>query len=144
MPYMLEKIRTPRWLKKLIQLGNAKASHSDANKRAYRTSTYRYFWATLAVFIYFLLGSIFLDGGSGSSDNSGIFYLIVGALILGGLAAFLGPRLNEGAERLFPSGRRRQEERRKRSVHRASRPSSRSSGSSHSDESGLPPVKTDS
>jgi hypothetical protein len=140
---MFEKFKTPHWLEKLLELGKPKVSHSDNNKRAYRTSSHRYFWGIAALFIYFLLGAYLLRADAGSSDNNGIIKLVLGALIVGGMAAFLAPRLNEGLERLLPSGRRKQEERKNKSSHRSSRTSRRSSHSSRPDQSESPPVKTD-
>jgi len=156
---MSENRQSPRWLNKLLELGNAKPSRSDVKKRAYRTSSYRFFWGILGIFIYFLFGAYLLNGGSGSSGNSGIFKLLFGAVIVGGLAAFLGPRFNESLEKLFPSGRRKQEESRKKAYHRGAGSSRRHSSDSvaqrhldgkaktpHPDQSEgskPPPVKTD-
>ena len=125
------------WWKKFVKLGNPKPIHSDTNRRAYRTSTYRYFWGLSGLFVYFLLAAYVLGGdGSGSSDNSGIFILIFGALFFGSLGAFFAPRLNEALERLLPSGRRSQEDQlRKKSKSSSSRSSGRSSHSSRSGRS---------
>ena len=48
--------------------------------------------------IYLLFTRAYVLGGndSGLSDNAGINKLLIGALIAGGLAAFLAPRLNKG------------------------------------------------
>ena len=48
--------------------------------------------------IYLLFTRAYVLGGndSGLSDNAGIYKLLIGALIAGGLAAFLAPRLNKG------------------------------------------------
>jgi len=129
---MFKKRQPPHWWKKLVELGNATPRHSDTNKRSYRTSSQRFFWGLAGLFTYFLLGAYVLGGdGSGSSDNVGIYKLLIGALIVGGLAAFLAPRLNEGLERMLPSGRRKQEELKKKQT-RSSRSSQRSSSSSRS------------
>ena len=127
---MLEKLKTSPVLKKLLALGNAKSTYSHASKRAYRSSSNRYFWAVAALFVYFLLGAYLLGGGSGTSGNGGIFKLLFGAMIVGGLAAFLAPRLNEGLQGLLPSGRRNLAEQKKRSSQRRSRSARRSSQSS--------------
>lgn len=127
---MLEKIKTSPVLKKLLALGNAKSHYSDGSKRAYLSSTNRYFWAVAALFVYFLLGAYLLNGGSDSSGNGGIFKLLFGAVIVGGLAAFLAPRLNELLQGLLPSGRRNLAERKKRSSQRRSRSARHSSQSS--------------
>ena len=132
---MFKKRQTPHWWKKLVELGNATPRHSDTNKRSYRTSSQRFFWGLAGLLAYFLLGAYVLGGdGSGSSDNVGIYKLLMGALIVGGLAAFLAPRLNEGLERMLPSGRRKQEELKKKQggSSRSSRRSGRSSSSSRS------------
>jgi len=130
---MFNKRQSPHWLKKLLELGKAKPSHSDVKKRAYRTSSQRFFWGLAGIFAYFLMGVYLLGGGSGSSDNSGIFSLIFGAIIVGGLVAFLAPRLNDGIERLLPSGRRKQEDLKKKQARRS--PSSQRSSRSGSIDS---------
>jgi hypothetical protein len=105
---MFEKPSTPTWLKNLLALGQVKKRSSDTGKHAYRTSFYRYLWALVFIFIYFLLVVYRLNGDdSGSSDNSGIYKLLVGAVIFAFLGAFFAPRLNERLEALTPSGRRR-------------------------------------
>jgi len=126
----LEKLKTSPVFKKLLALGNAKSTYSDGSKRPYRSSSNRYFWAVAALFVYFLLGAYLLDGGSVSSGNGGIFKLLSGAVIVGGLAAFLAPRLNEILQGLLPSGRRNLAERKKRSSQRSSRSARRSKQSS--------------
>jgi hypothetical protein len=138
---MSAKRPLPTWLKSLMELGKPRVSHSDTNRRAYRTVYYRYFWGLSFLSLYFLLGAYILGGdGSGSTDNGGIFKLLFGALLAGVLGAFFAPRLNESLEKLLPSGRRNQEDlkrchssgrssssRRSRSEHRSS-----SQESSHS------------
>ena len=129
---------SPLWWKRLLELGNPKVRHQEVNGRAYRTVTYRYFWGIAAVFFYFLLCAYGLGGdGAGSSDNSGILILILGAVVMGGLGAFFAPRLNEALERLLPSGRRKKEEHIQRKSHRSRSKSSGTGtrserGSSHS------------
>ena len=109
---MFEKPSTPTWLKNLLALGQVKKRSSDTGKRAYRTSFYRYLWALVFIFIYFLLVVYRLNGDdSGSSDNSGIYKLLVGAVIFAFLGAFFAPRLNERLEALTPSGRRSKHDR---------------------------------
>ena len=103
---MTEKRSTPTWLKNLLALGQAKKRASDTGKRAYRTTFYRYMWALVFIFIYLLLMAYGLNNDSGSSDNSGIYKLIIGAVIFAFLGAFFAPRLNERLEMLTPSGRR--------------------------------------
>lgn len=128
---MPEKRPTPLWWKRLLELGNPSHRQSDSKGRAYRTVTYRYFWGLTSVFVYFLLASYLLGGdGAGSSDNSGIYKLILGALLFGFLGAFFAPRLNEALERLLPSGRRKQEEKLRKQSRTSSSRSSRRSGSS--------------
>ena len=123
----------PRWWKKLLELGNPKPLHSDSKRSAYRTVTYRYFWGLAGLFVYFLLCAYLLGGdGSGSSDNSGILILIFGAFLVGGLAAFFAPRLNETIEKLLPSGRRKKEETIQRQPHGSRSKSSSSRGRSRS------------
>lgn len=123
---MQEKRSTPTWQKRLWELGNPRTRHQESQGRAYRTVTYRYFWAIAAIFIYFLLCAYGLGGdGAGSSDNSGIFILIIGAVVMGALGAFFAPRLNEVFERMMPSGRRKKEE-----VIKRQPPGSRSTSSS--------------
>ena len=68
--------------------------------------------------------------GSGSTDNGGIFKLLFGALLAGVLGAFFAPRLNESLEKLLPSGRRNQEDLKRRHSSRRSS-SSRRSRSEH-------------
>ena len=130
---MSEKRLTPTWQKRLWELGNPKTRHQDSQGRAYRTVTYRYFWGITAVFLYFLLCAYGLGGdGAGSSDNSGIFILIIGAVVMGALGAFFAPRLNEALERLMPSGRRKKEETIQRQPHGSRSKSSSSRGRSRS------------
>lgn len=124
---MFEKHSLPTWFKSLLKLGKSRVVRSDSNRRAYRTVYYRYFWGLSFLSLYFLFGAYILGGdGSGSSDNGGIFKLLFGALITGGLGAFFAPRLNESLEKLLPSGRRNQEDLKQR------RSSGRSSSSRHS------------
>ena len=124
---MSAKRPLPTWLKSLMELGKPRVSHSDTNRRAYRTVYYRYFWGLSFLSLYFLLGAYILGGdGSGSTDNGGIFKLLFGALLAGVLGAFFAPRLNESLEKLLPSGRRNQEDLKRRHS------SGRSSSSRHS------------
>ena len=136
---MFDKSSLPSWLKKLIALGDAPSRpRSDTNKRAYRTVYYRYFWAMAFALAYFLLAAYRLGGDdSGSSDNSGIYKLLIGAVLVGGLGAFFAPRLNLALQKLFPEGRRREADRKRRqsksrSQGSVSRSSSRSSSGSSS------------
>ncbi len=138
---------SPLWWKRLLELGNPQSLRSDSQRRAYRTVTYRYFWGIAAVFFYFLLCAYGLGGdGGGSSDNSGIYILILGAVVMGGLGAFFAPRLNEALERLLPSGRRKKEEHIPRKSHRSRSTSSGSGARSEkgSSRSKSPSEKADS
>jgi hypothetical protein len=119
----------PTWLKNLLALGQAKRRSSDTGKRAYRTTFYRYMWALVFIFIYLLLMAYGLNNDSGSSDNSGIYKLIIGAVISASLGAFFAPRLNERLEMLTPSGRRSKQE---QSLGRSHKPSSGDSKSHRS------------
>ncbi len=144
---MSEKRSTPAWQKKLWELGNPKVRHQEVKRRAYRTVTSRYLWGIAAVFFYFLLCAYGLGGdGGGSSDNSGIYILILGAVVMGGLGAFFAPRLNEALERLLPSGRRKKEEHIPRKSHRSRSTSSGSGARSEkgSSRSKSPSEKADS
>ncbi len=129
---MFDKSSLPSWLKKLIDLGDAPSRpRSDTNKRAYRTVYYRYFWAIAFVLAYFLLVAYRLGGDdSGSSDNSGIYKLLIGAVLVGGLGAFFAPRLNLALQKLLPEGRRREEDRKRRQSKSRSQGSRSSSSSS--------------
>jgi hypothetical protein len=113
---MSEKSWLPSWLQKLIALGDAPSRpRSDTNKRAYRTVYYRYFWAIAFVLGYFLLMAYWLGGDdSGSSDNQGIYKLLIGAVLVGGMGAFFAPRLNSAIQKLLPESRRREADRKRR------------------------------
>jgi len=128
---MSDKSSLPSWLNKLIALGDPPTRpRSDTNKRPYRTVYYRYFWAIAFVLAYFLLLAYWLGGDdSGSTNNQGIYKLLIGAVLVGGLGAFFAPRLNLAMQKLLPEGRRRDEDRKRRqSKGRSQR--SRSSSSS--------------
>lgn len=145
---MFEKFNTPPALKKLLALGKAKPRHSDTQKRPYRSANVRFFWGISALFVFFLLVVYFSNGGdSGSSDNQGIYKVVIGAVIVGGLATFFAPWLNERLQSTMPSGRRKLLGRNKRSSQRRSRLARRSSQSkddmNHPDKPQTPPVKTD-
>ena len=135
---MFDKSSLPPWLKKLIDLGDAPSRpRSDTNKRAYRTVYYRYFWAIAFVLGYFLLVAYWLGGDdSGSSDNKGIYKLLIGALLVGGLGAFFAPRLNLALQKLFPEGRRREEDRKRRQSKGRSQGSRSRSSTSATKEAG--------
>jgi hypothetical protein len=134
---MTDKSSKPSWLQKLIALGDPPTrSHSDTNKRPYRTVYYRYFWAIAFLLAYFLLLAYWFGGDdSGSTDNKGIYKLLIGAALVGGLGAFFAPRLNLALQKLLPEGRRREEDRKRRqskSRSQRSRSSSRSADASTS------------
>jgi hypothetical protein len=113
---MSDKSWLPSWLKKLIALGDAPSRpRSDTNKRAYRTVYYRYFWAIAFLLGYFLLLAYWFSGDdSGSSDNKGIYKLLIGAVLVGGMGAFFAPRLNLAIQKLLPESRRREADRKRR------------------------------
>jgi hypothetical protein len=130
---MSDKSSKPSLLQKLIALGDAPTRpRSDTNKRAYRTVYYRYFWAIAFVLAYFLLLAYWLGGDdSGSTDNQGIYKLLIGAVLVGGLGAFFAPRLNLAIQKLLPESRRREADRKRRqSKGRSQRSHSRSSSRS--------------
>jgi hypothetical protein len=129
---MIYKKSSPSWWKKFLELGSPKPNYSGGKSRAYRTVAYRYFWAFIALFVYFALCAYLLGGDdSGSSGNSGIGILIAGAIIFACMGAFFAPALNRSIERMMPSGRRKKQE----MIERGSRESRRSSESRGSSES---------
>ena len=132
---MSDKSSKPSWLQKLIALGDAPTRpRSDTNKRAYRTVYYRYFWAIAFVLGYLLLMAYWLGGDdSGSSDNQGIYKLLIGAVLVGGMGAFFAPRLNSAIQKLLPESRRREADRKRRqSKSRSQRSRSSTQSSSRS------------
>ena len=133
---MSENRRIPAWLKPIINMGMP-SRHLSGSKHTFRTRFYRYLWGMLFLGVY-LLFVIYLLGGddTGSSSNTGIGFLLLGAFIFFSLGAFFSPRLNERFQMLTPSGRRLKVEkeayyRKKKGGSTSSHRSSRSSGDHH-------------
>lgn len=92
--------------KGLLNLSQA-PSISMMNGKSYRTGFVRASWAVSAVFLYFLARYMLLsDSEEGSENNNGIYLLLIGAMIAGGIGAFLAPRFNAFMYQYTPQGRR--------------------------------------
>ena len=92
--------------KGLLNLSKA-PSNSKRNGKSYRTGFARASWAVGGLFIYFLIHYVLLNGSEeGSEDNDGIYILLMGALIAGGIGAFFAPRINSFLHQYTPQGRR--------------------------------------
>ena len=92
--------------KGLLNLSQA-PSTSKMNSKSYRTGFVRASWAVSAMFLYFLAHYMLLSGSEeGSENNNGIYLLLIGAMIAGGIGAFLAPRFNAFMYQYTPQGRR--------------------------------------
>ena len=117
--------------KGLLNLSQAPAT-SKRNGQSYRTGFARACWAVGALFTYFLIHYVLLNGSEeGSEDNNGIYALLFGASIAAGVGAFLAPRINAYLYQYTPQGRRNARAKKQLSTKKGTS-SSRSSKSDHS------------
>ena len=99
--------------------------------KSYRTGFMRCTWATIAVLLY--LVAIVMLGDQVSANNSEVYQLIVGGLIVAGVTAFFAPRLNVYLFQLTPRGQRSQLKKKKLSA--KSDPKNKSNSNSPSNQS---------
>ena len=117
--------------KGFLNLSKAPSS-SNMKSKSYRTGFVRASWAVSVMFMYFLMHYMLLSGSEeGSENNNGIYLLLVGAVIAGGIGAFLAPRFNAFMYQYTPQGRRNARAKKQLSMKNAISSSS-SSGSSRS------------
>jgi hypothetical protein len=93
------------WVR-LRELGRAPAGAKKSKSSAYRSSFQRSIGAIAFLFAYFVLASQMLGSEGGSADNSGIFVLLIFAVIFAALGAFLAPRMAAFWHSQSLSGRR--------------------------------------
>ena len=90
----MSKVTLRQCLSRLRELGDAPRGSVSRGGRTYRSGFKRAMGAVAFIFIYFLLASQVLGDGQASSDNTGIFVLLLFALLAGVAGAFFAPRIN--------------------------------------------------
>ena len=130
---LVSKIVLQTLWKRLCELGDIPAGAVRSKNRTYRTGFQRSMGAIFFLFVYFALASRKLAGVRASSNNNGIYKLIILGAIVAALGAFFAPRIAAYMYSHSVAGRRQQAS---KSLHQSRRRSRQSSGSERSSDSG--------
>jgi len=120
----VSKLALQNLYKRLCELGDVPAGAVRSKNRTYRTGFQRSMGAIFFLFIFFAIASRKLAGVRASSNNTGIYILIMLGVIVAALGAFFAPRIAAYLYSHSVAGRRHQAS---KSLHRSHRRSHRHS-----------------
>ena len=124
---LVSKLALQNLYKRLCELGNVPSGAVRSKNRTYRTGFQRSMGAIFFLFIFFAIASRKLAGVRASSNNNGIYVLIILGVMVAALGAFFAPRIAAYLYSHSVAGRRHQAS---KSLHRSHRRTQHSASSS--------------